>query len=724
MLALKRAVLAALVLALPAAAHAQDRPVLVIPTEAGPERHITTDDLARIRDIDTLSLAPDGRRFAILVRQARPGTNDYVKAWFAGAIEGGALTYLGDAGEVRQLTRAQGFTAGEIGGGVARWSPDGRLLAFIVPRGGQAQIWVARTDGRGQARQVTNNASDVRDVRWSADSRTILFSVGSSRADLAARLDARARAGFRLQEFRSLYVAVNPSFPETPLETDLTIWRVGADGRGERLANEAERAAFARDPNRGAHLGAELDADRYTAAVRPPVRNSEGAAAWLERADPDAPGLFVLARLRAELPGGEIVICEDPRCEGQIFLDIWWAGEEVVFRRAEGDTDTNQGLHVWSPRNGSVRTLADGPYFMTTACDVMGRYLVCLRETPLEPRHVSVHDISTGAMRIAANVNPEFAAFRLGRVEQIEWEVPQQYAEYGYAPHARGFILYPPDYDPAHAYPVFIAPYWAGGFLRGDFGDEHPLLVYAANGFIVLNSGFPPPFRRAYGPNEAAMRVLYDQSANYPHLRALSDTTLLGLDLAARRASIDLTRVGTGGVSHGAFIPFYISLWHDRLTALSVAGGSWGQLEYYYDRLPEPGDAPLGRFPEDPAYWAPIDASLHLDQLEAPVLFHVPDREMAQIVPTVRRMADAGFPFEAYVFANEFHAKSQPAHRLSIYNRNLDWFRFWLQDIENPSAQDREQYERWRRLRELQCRNPRSLRDFCSVQSEVAPPQQ
>ena len=164
---LKRAALAALAFALPALgpstdAQARARPVLVIPTtsEAGPPRHITIDDLARIRDIDTISVAPDGRRFAILVRQARPETNDYAKAWFVGGVDGGEdLVYLGDGGEVRLLTRAGGDSAGEIGGGVGRWSPDGRLFAFIALRDGESQIWVARTDGRGEARQVTRNAS-------------------------------------------------------------------------------------------------------------------------------------------------------------------------------------------------------------------------------------------------------------------------------------------------------------------------------------------------------------------------------------------------------------------------------------------------------------------------------------------------------------------------------------------------------------------------------------
>jgi hypothetical protein len=68
------------------------------------------------------------------------------------------------------------------------------------------------------------------------------------------------------------------------------------------------------------------------------------------------------------------------------------------------------------------------------------------------------------------------------------------------------------------------------------------------------------------------------------------------------------------------------------------------------------------------------------------------------------------------------HLKWQPAHRLAIYNRNLDWFRFWLQDIEDPDPAKAAQYAHWRVLRQQQCQNPRSVRDYCHVVSATAPP--
>lgn len=320
-------------------------------------------------------------------------------------------------------------------------------------------------------------------------------------------------------------------------------------------------------------------------------------------------------------------------------------------------------------------------------------------------------------------MNPEFSAFRLGRAERLEWDTAPDVTHLGYPPRASGILLYPPDYDATRSYPLLVAPYRGGGFLRGDVGDEHPLLVYAANGFIVLHSSFPhAASANAEGDAGAITRRLYDPSLNYPHLTMLSDTTFAGMDFAATRANIDMTRTGIGGVSHGAFVPLYMVQKRDRFAALSVAQGSWSDVESDFGPLSYPyGEQGEPLFPDEPEFWAPIDLSQHLGTIEAPIMFNLSTTELIGVARLVRRMSGARLPYEARAFNGESHLKWQSAHRLTIYNRNLDWFRFWLQDIEDPDPAKAEQYERWRRLRELQCSNPRSLRNYCNIASIRVP---
>lgn len=58
-------------------------------------------------------------------------------------------------------------------------------------------------------------------------------------------------------------------------------------------------------------------------------------------------------------------------------------------------------------------------------------------------------------------------------------------------------------------------------------------------------------------------------------------------------------------------------------------------------------------------------------------------------------------PVELVIYPQEFHVKNQPKHRFYTYQRNLDWFRFWLKDEEDPDPAKAEQYKRWRAVAEV-----------------------
>jgi hypothetical protein len=43
--------------------------------------------------------------------------------------------------------------------------------------------------------------------------------------------------------------------------------------------------------------------------------------------------------------------------------------------------------------------------------------------------------------------------------------------------------------------------------------------------------------------------------------------------------------------------------------------------------------------------------------------------------------------------------KVEPRHRLAVYERNLDWFRYWLQNYRDPDKAKAAQYDRWDKLK-------------------------
>jgi dipeptidyl aminopeptidase/acylaminoacyl peptidase len=674
---------------------------------AGAKRLIALDDLLRLRDIDSLSLSADGSHFAILVRQAVPERNRYRTGWFVGSTAGGDLTFVGDGGDARLLTFPDGTTLGDISGGPGRWSPDGTWVAYLVKRNDEVQLWRSRRDGRVEE-QLTHNAADVRDFAWSKDGRAVYFTAGTHRAQLQARYRAEAWRGYRFDDFLRFAEIINPGHPPRALEENPQVWIADLEPRTERTANADEARDFERLRSVGyiaGESGAELPKVLNGAGARPAV-SSKGTLAWLARTGGHFDSFPQLRVTASNAPDGSNPIsCQAPECSGTYIETVWWSADasRVLFWNLDERTGLQQALYAWSPSTGKVSVLVHPSGDGFTGCAMAAARLICLRETAVEPAHVAAIDTQSGAITVIADVNPELKNIRFGKVERIEWEVPSTVPKL-FPPRTFGYILYPPDFDPSRQYPVFIAPYYAGGFQRGDVGNEHPLYVYAANGILVLHTSFP--FENSMNMTSADLgKLLFSSEQGFPYHTTMLKSTLRALDLVAARGFIDEKRVGIGGLSQGSDNPLYMLTKVDRIAAVSVAGGYKGPWMYYATtprggpRSEEYYPAPIG---EGLKWWDPIDVAQHVDKIKAPILFNIPDQEIEANTTLFRHLEDAHKPFDAYVFPGEYHEKWQSAHRQAVYQRNLDWFRFWLQDYEDPDPCKAEQYERWRELRALQ----------------------
>ena len=86
--------------------------------------------------------------------------------------------------------------------------------------------------------------------------------------------------------------------------------------------------------------------------------------------------------------------------------------------------------------------------------------------------------------------------------------------------------------------------------------------------------------------------------------------------------------------------------------------------------------------------------------MNAALLINATDREYVGGLQFYTRLKELNKPVELIIYPDEGHIKSQPKHRYAIYQRNVDWFNFWLQDKEDPDPSKRDQYPRWHALRD------------------------
>jgi hypothetical protein len=173
----------------------------------------------------------------------------------------------------------------------------------------------------------------------------------------------------------------------------------------------------------------------------------------------------------------------------------------------------------------------------------------------------------------------------------------------------------------------------------------------------------------------------------------------------ALEGMIDRAKIGMGGLSFGSEVTMWTLIHSHVVTAASVSSPTISAMYYLLgSNIGEPflsllqANWQLGAPDATPSHWRRISPTLNLGKINAPILLQFPEQEylfaLGYAIPMM--LSDRA---DVYVFPNEPHNKFQPRHKLAVYERNLDWFRFWLQGYEDPDPAKAEQYRHWQEMR-------------------------
>lgn len=688
-----------------------DGPLREIVHHTTSDQTLSVEDLVSVRDIRTLAVSPDGQHVAFQVDQADPMLNDYRSAWYIAPVERDAdLRLADDAGPIHMFRTVFGNFHGNIEGWPAAWSPDGQWLAYLKKVEGAVQVWRVSRD-RGFPEQLTRNPADVMDLVWGPDGSVIYFITGRDRDFMAKTTAMEAKRGFLFDE------RVNPALGATPLWSSCerkgfrftllsltpsvrtcepTVWVYDLASGEERRGTDIETGVY------WAHRRFDsIDAKREGAAVRAITPSPDKASvAWLENMDPDtysgwaAPTTVSVSR---STDRSDPLRCPDTRCTTGGIDNLWWRKRsgEVVFRRNEGHSYSINALYAWTPGNETVRPILQTDDLFRQ-CAMAGDRLICLYETWTRPARIVAIDLDTGSVETIFDVNPRFTAAKSTRIEKIEWSGPD-------GSEALGHLVYPAAYEKGHRYPLVVVGYLCtryDSFLRGGTGDELPIHVMAQHGFAVLC------FTRPFVPQNVGERLKSHEDAINQYLQISPLSALQEMiERLVKRGIIDRNRVGISGFSNGAILLEEAIVKSDDFSAASAAWSPSHPANYYLIHLSKLREGSRNRAGGEPLfgglnYWTEKSPGVHAEKIRTPLLLQVADIEIFSALPNYFSLKDAGKPVEMYLFRDEYHVKWQPAHKYAVYKRNLQWFKFWLQGVEDPDPLDPEQYVRWRKLRE------------------------
>jgi dipeptidyl aminopeptidase/acylaminoacyl peptidase len=606
------------------------------------------------------------------------------------------------------------YLSGTVLPSPAVWSPDGKWIYYRALLNGRVSVWRAATNGSG-ARAMTSDPADVRKFALSDDGRTLKYSVGATREEVSGAEEAEYDHGIRTDDTVNIAAGL---FRSSKVDGRPTTQRFLGDWytMGPLLAKAPDRwkavdlaamttrnlpvSELPAPPPTPADLSPDLPASpvkildgllpqRYQITRNP----DDGRIAVLLPGSKDkrlTASRYVELAMLPNRHASHPIYCTAQLCRHKHITDIQWrpGSDEVLFTTT--DTDRAQSIYGWDVVTGAVRPIvlshglvSGGKRYWDTSCALSSDTLVCVAAEADHPPRLEAIDIKSGHRRGLFTPNKGLDVDIAASVpaKLIHWKGAQGREFTGQFFEAHGT-------DAGHPPPLFVTFYSCDGFLRGGLGNEWPLATLAEDGISALCIN-------------AISGLGHGIVAHYDQGRAAVEGVV---KLLAAEGRIDRTRVGMGGLSYGSEVTLWTLAHSDVVTAASVSGISVTPTYYLFNSLRDAFRSTLrkswhlGAPDETPKQWRKVSPVYQLDRIKAPVLFQLPEQEY-------RETLDYALPLERrhqadiYVFPDETHIKFQPRHKLAVYERNVDWFRFWLQGYEDPSLEKAWQYRIWREMK-------------------------
>lgn len=662
---------------------------------------VTARQVLEAADLGNPVISPDGRQVAFRLEQASIEDDTYHTAWYVQDLDGAsAPRRIADGG-----VPLREYVSGIVAPSKALWSADGKWVYYRAWLHERVSVWRAATDGSG-AQEMTSDAADVRDFVLSDDAGTLTYSVGASRDQVVAAEQSEYERGIQIDGTVILAGGLHRSSRIEGRAATQRFLGSGWFSMGPLLSDHPDRwkAVDLASMTTRALSASEHPLPTLTAAALNP-----GLSATVSVEHPEDGRVALLTPAEAEegqLGSRDVVLsvlpdkdtaqstpCTDDLCRNRYITRIQWRprSEEVVFTAHDYDRGRTQSIHAWNVATDTVRTIvvSDGlvsgsQRYWDIPCALSSEALVCVAAEAGRAPRLEAIDLDSGQRRVlfapSAALDADIAA--IAPATLLKWTDALGREFSGHLFEARKV-------DGDRPPPLFVNFYNCYGFLRGGMGDEWPLATLAGYGISSLCINAIPEYRT-------------DPIARYDQGRAAVESVV---ELLASAGRIDRTRVGMGGLSYGSEVTMWTLMQSDVLAAASVASPVLSHSWYLFNSLREPFRAgakdmwQLGTPEETPDRWREISPTYHLDRISAPILFQLPEQEfrlaLDYAVPLIRRRQA-----EMYVFPEEAHIKFQPRHKLAVYERNLDWFRFWLQGHEDPDPAKRGQYLNWRAMRD------------------------
>ena len=641
-----------------------------------------TTEALRVARVFSPRISPDGSRVAYLVAENKmekdkPGKS-VTQLWL--------VPTAGPASTSRQYTR------GEESVSNAQWSPDGKMVAFLMNAGEdkekKPQVWFMYVDG-GEPWQLTKHKSGVRSFEFSPDGKTLLLvATVPEPEDQEKRMKNKDDAEVVDHDMKMAQLwtwSVSSGEEKQITRGDFTVsdphW--SPDGTHiaftsnptPRLDEGSLQTAWVMDLASGKQRKVS-DTTDYTHTPRWSP-DGKWIAYLVSRAAPfSQTNLFV-----AGADGGK-----EKKLTGAFELNAGepiWApdGKTIYF-----SSNTRESVEVFAAdvSAGSVRQLTEKPGAANLVeISANGMTAVGTWSDPEHPTEVFRSDLKFAAIQPVTNQNAWLAEYALGGTEVVKWKSSKDGMEID------GIVTKPVDFDASRKYSFLLNPH--GGPTGASLLTFNPTeQILAANGYLLLE----PNFRGSTGRGEKFAGANQNNWGDGDYRDDMS-----GVQTMVDKGWADPERLGAFGWSYGGFMTMWIDTQTDKFKAISPGAGlpdlysMYSQTDIHrYMTMFFDNKEPWDNFQE---YWdhSPMK---YIENVKTPTMILHGQSDTRVPIPQseefYRALYQRHVPVEYVTYPRENHGFVEPRHIQDRWQRYLVFFGKYLNN--SPKTEPKEVVDR------------------------------
>jgi dipeptidyl aminopeptidase/acylaminoacyl peptidase len=667
-------------------------------------RPIAPADLLAFARISDPQVSPDRSRVLYTVTTPDLAANRNARDVWIVSIAGG---------DARPLTK----TGRDSG---ARWSPDGKTIAFVSTRGGSAQLYLMNADGTGDPRPLTTMSGDVDNIVWAPDGRSMAFTAdvfpdckdeacNKTRTEERDKNPVKAHVTDRLLyrhwtswiDGKRNHLFVIPASGGTP--RDLT---AGADYDVPPREREGPHPISFAPDSRTICFTAVADSveatstngDLFEVAVSggAPKRLTtnagfDGAPAY----SPDGRFIAYHSQARAGYESDKWRLMLLDRASGQsrsltdafdrsVDTPLWSSDGATIYFNAEdrGEMPVFALTAAASGAPAAPRALTPGTFNGEFAVSRDGSIVVA-RNSLAAPVDLFAIDRDGTVRQLTKQNATLLAPLDLAKAESFTFRGAG-------GTEVQGFLVRPPTFDASKKYPVLMLLHGGPQTQWSDaWSYRWNAQTFASPGYVIVminrrgSTGFGQKFTD---------EITLDWGGK-PY-----EDLMLGLDFVlAKYPFADRDRVGAAGASYGGFmIDWMASQAKGRFKVLVSHAGVYDQTSMYATEELWFPEHDLGGTPwSNPAAYQKLSPSAYaadFAKYRTPTLvvageqdFRVPYTQSLEFYSALQRQ---GVPSRLIVFPDEGHWIMKPQNSAFWYREVLGWLARYLPaaDVSQKSA--------------------------------------